>query len=90
MTQISLEDFHYDLHDKNTKKTPLLRLGHGSGALTVSQLLNIKNSRRNQRQFTDFRRSNHIGKMYHYDFPKTRKLIVDTYKPLGWVQLSKK
>ena len=86
----SLENFYHDLDDKNSEKTPLLRLGHGSGALTVSQLLNIKNSRMNQRQFTDFRRSNHIGRNYDYDFPKTRKLIVDTYKPLGWVQLSKK
>lgn len=86
----SLENFYYDLYDKNTERTPLLRLGHGSGALTVSQLLNIKNSRRNQKQFTDFRSFNRIGKNYDYDFPKTRKLIVNTYKPLGWVQLSKK
>ena len=86
----NLVKFYKGLLKRNTETNPLMRLGHGSGALTVSQLLEIKNSRRDQRQFTDFRRSNHIGKMYHYDFPKTRKLIVDTYKPLGWVQLSKK
>ncbi|WP_297982845.1 type III-A CRISPR-associated RAMP protein Csm5 [uncultured Methanobrevibacter sp.] len=98
----SLKNFYNELYKKNTVKTPLLRLGHGSGALTVSQLLKIKNSRRNQNQFTEFRSRNGIGKMkkktgknkkkeaVNYDFPKTRKLIVDTYKPLGWVQLSKK
>lgn len=84
-----LENFYLDLSSKNTEESPLLRLGHGSGALTVSQLLNIKNSRRTQRQFTDFRNRNRIGKYYDYDFPKTRKLIVKSYKPLGWVKLSK-
>ena len=96
----NLVKFYKDLLKRNTETNPLIRLGHGSGALTVSQLLEIKNSRRDQRQFTEFRSRNHIGKMkkkgknkkkeaVDYDFPKTRKLIVDTYKPLGWVQLSK-
>ena len=85
----NLVKFYKGLLKRNTETNPLMRLGHGSGALTVSQLLEIKNSRRDQRQFTDFRRSNDIGRSYDYDFPKTRKLIVDTYKPLGWVQLSK-
>ena len=80
---------HYNnLKEKNSEESPLLRLGQGSGALGVSQLLKVKNSR-NIYEFTSFRRSNDLGHKYVYDFPKTRKLIVNSLEPLGWVQLSK-
>lgn len=88
-----LYDFYFKLQDKNEEDSPLLRLGQGSGALTVSQLLNVKNSR-SFSQFNSFRK-NHIlsnrqrRRFYPYDFPKTRKLVVNTLEPLGWVKLSK-
>ncbi|ADC47029.1 CRISPR-associated RAMP protein Csm5 family [Methanobrevibacter ruminantium M1] len=77
-----------DLKDKNTEESPLLRLGQGSGALGVSQLLEVKNSR-SPTEFTTFRKFNRLGHKNHYDFPKTRKLIVNSFEPLGWVKLSK-
>lgn len=83
-----LYDFYNDLKEKNAKDSPLLRLGQGSGALTVSQLLNIKNSR-SSRDFLSFRNSNHLGHRDEYDFPKTRKLVANTLEPLGWVKLIK-
>ncbi len=83
-----LYDHYNNLKDKNSEESPLLRLGQGSGALGVSQLLKVKNSR-NRYEFTSFRKSNYLGHKYDYDFPKTRKLIVNSLEPLGWVQLSK-
>lgn len=80
---------YYDnLKELNTEDSPLLRLGQGTGALGVSQLLEVKNTR-SRAEFTSFRKRNRIGKPYDYDFPKTRKLIVNSYEPLGWVKLSK-
>ena len=83
-----LYDHYNNLKEKNSEEFPLLRLGQGSGALGVSQLLKVKNSR-NRYEFTSFRKSNYLGHKYDYDFPKTRKLIVNSLEPLGWVQLSK-
>lgn len=80
--------FYEILKEENEKNSPLLRIGQGSGALTVSQLLNIKKSR-SPRDFTSFRNYNHLGHRQEYDFPKTRKLVVNTLEPLGWVKLSK-
>ena len=80
--------FYEILKEENEPDSPLLRIGQGSGALTVSQLLNIKNSR-SSRDFTFFRNFNHLGHKQEYDFPKTRRLVVNTLEPLGWVKLSK-
>lgn len=84
-----LEDFYNDIYKLNSIERPFIRLGQGSGVLAVSQMLNIKNSRKSLNDFTKFRNDNGIGKFYNYDFPKTKKLIVNSDMPLGWVQLSK-
>ena len=85
---VKFYEFYEILKEENEENSPLLRIGQGSGALTVSQLLNIKNSR-SPRDFTAFRNHNHLGRRKEYDFPKTRKLVVNTLEPLGWVKLSK-
>ena len=85
----NLEDFYNDIYKLNSIERPFIRLGQGSGVLAVSQMLNIKNSRKSLNDFTKFRNDNGIGKFYNYDFPKTKKLIVNSDMPLGWVQLSK-
>ena len=84
-----LEDFYNNIYKLNSIDKPFIRLGHGSGVLAVSQMLNIKNSRKSLNDFTKFRKDNEIRKFYNYDFPKTKKLIVNSDMPLGWVQLSK-
>lgn len=89
-----IDNYYLNLKDKNKPDSPLLRLGSGSGALAMSQLLEIKNSRESLKQFTSFRRNERVGKKYktfvesNYNYPKTRKLIVNTYEPLGWVKLN--
>ena len=85
----ALEDFYNNIYKLNSIDKPFIRLGQGSGVLAVSQMLNIKNSRKSLNDFTKFRNDNGIGKFYNYDFPKTKKLIVNSDMPLGWVQLSK-
>ena len=84
----NLEKFYNNIYNLNSVDCPFIRLGQGSGVLAVSQILNIKNSR-NPNEFKEFRNHNRIGKNYRYDFPKTKKLIVNSDMPLGWVQLSR-
>lgn len=84
----NLEKFYNNIYNLNSVDCPFIRLGQGSGVLAVSQILNIKNSR-NPNEFKEFRNHNGIGKNYRYDFPKTKKLIVNSDMPLGWVQLSR-
>ena len=80
----SLYKFYSNISKFNTRNTPLLKIGAGSGFLATTIGLKIKNNdpglyeeiRRNQRR------------AYEFSFPKSRKITTVGGKPLGWVQLS--
>ncbi len=81
-----LKNFYEQLKSKNTKGSPVLRLGHGSGYLATTIGLKLK---RYPNVFEKVRRSLR-GKSYPYEFPKTRKIVIENGKPaypLGWVKL---
>ncbi len=84
-----LKNFYEQLKSKNTKDSPLLRLGHGSGYLATTIGLKLK---RYPNVFEKVRRSLR-GKSYPYEFPKTRKIVFENGKPsypLGWVKIYRK
>lgn len=76
----------YKFYSKNKKynkeKTPLLRVGFGSGFLATSIGLKI-------REYDDYMYSKIIDYKDAYDFcfPKSRKITRKDEMPLGWIQL---
>lgn len=81
-----LSDFYRRLKSENSIKSPVLRLGQGSGYLSTTIGLKLK---KYPHIFEKVRKSTR-GKSYPYEFPKSRKIVVENGKPihsLGWVKL---
>lgn len=79
----SLNKFYKRASKLNTKDTPLLKIGAGSGFLATTLALKIK-----EYDYSLFERIRKQKKGYDFCFPKSRKITVNGGKPLGWVQLS--
>jgi len=77
-----LENFYTDLESKNTPESPLMRIGHGSGFLSTTIGLRLKED---PETYEMVRKTFH--RAYPFEFPKTRKLT-EQKKPLGWVKVS--
>jgi len=77
-----LEKFYLDLEAKNDPDSPLMRIGHGSGFLSITVGLRLKEEDPETYEMVrkTFRRA------YPFEFPKTRKLTRQK-KPLGWVKV---
>ncbi len=78
-----LPKFYEDLKSKNTEKTPVIKLGHGTGYLATTIGLYLK---KNPGVYEEVKKSLH-GKSYSFEFPKTRKIVVEEKTPLGWCRL---
>lgn len=81
-----LEKFYLQLEKLNEKDSPLMRIGFGSGFLSTTIGLRLKNERKRAFEMImqTFKRS------CLFEFPKTRKLTLRNqkpYKPLGWVKV---
>ena len=82
---VYLEEFYKDLDSKNKKETPLLRLGWGTGLLSKSVALKIKNYDEGiYRDMFNVKDSS--------EYPKSKRIAVTKKEPLegmplGWVQL---
>lgn len=77
-----LENFYKKLKEKNEPDSPLMRIGHGSGFLSVTIGLRLKEEDPETYELVrkTFRRS------YPFEFPKTRRLT--THKtPIGWAKV---
>ena len=83
---VYLEEFYKDLDSKNKKETPLLRLGWGTGLLSKSVALKIKNYDEGiYKEMFNVKDSS--------EYPKSKRIAVTNEKPLermplGWVKLS--
>lgn len=78
-----LRDFYADMRAKNEEDAPIMKLGQGSGFMATTIGLKLK---KKPEVLEKVKRSLR-GKTYPYEFPKTRKIIVEQKLPLGWVQL---
>ena len=78
-----LHDFYTGLRAKNEENAPVMKLGQGSGFMAMTIGLKLK---KKPEVLEKVKRSLR-GKTYPYEFPKTRKIIVEQKLPLGWVQL---
>jgi CRISPR type III-A-associated RAMP protein Csm5 len=78
-----LRDFYADMRAKNEEDAPVMKLGQGSGFMATTIGLKLK---KKPEVLEKVKRSLR-GKTYPYEFPKTRKIIVEQKLPLGWVQL---
>lgn len=78
-----LENFYTKLEEKNELKSPLMRIGHGSGFLSTTIGLRLKEEDPETYEMVrkTFRRA------YPFEFPKTRKLTGQK-RPLGWVKVN--
>lgn len=84
-----LEKFYKSIKDKNTIDTPLLKIGAGSGFLATTIALKIKEY--DEYEFEDYFervRNATRGKSYSFEYPKSRKVISEGGKPLGWIQFA--
>jgi CRISPR-associated protein Csm5 len=78
-----LHDFYVDLRAKNEEEAPVMKLGQGSGFMAMTIGLKLKR----KPEVLEKVKMSLRGKTYPYEFPKTRKIIVEQMLPLGWVQL---
>ncbi len=78
-----LLNFYEHLKKVNKEDSPLIKLGQGAGYLATTIGLELK---RNPAVFDDVRKSLR-GKSYSFEFPKTRKIVVEEKMPLGWCRL---
>ncbi len=60
-----------------------MKLGQGSGFMAMTIGLKLKK----MPEVLEKVKRSLRGKTYPYEFPKTRKIIVELMLPLGWVQL---
>ncbi len=75
--------FYEELKNKNKEDSPVIKLGQGAGYLATTIGLELK---RNPAVFEEVRKSLR-GKSYSFEFPKTRKIVVEEKMPLGWCRL---
>ncbi len=78
-----LLSFHENLKRMNKEDSPVIKLGQGAGYLATTIGLELK---RNPAVFEEVRKSLR-GKSYSFEFPKTRKIMVEEKMPLGWCRL---
>ena len=78
-----LSDFYAELRDKNTEDEPVMKLGQGSGFMATTIGLKLKK----RKEILEKVKRSLRGKTYPYEFPKTRKIIVEEKSPLGWVKI---
>lgn len=76
--------FYKNIKKMNTLDTPVLRVGAGSGFLSTTVGLKIKEY---DKSLFDNIRDGTRGKTYDYSFPKSRKITMTGGNPLGWIQL---
>lgn len=79
-----LEDFYKELVTQNTKESPVLNIGQGTGFLASTISMKIKEY---DAELYDKVREATRGKTYPNEFPKTRKVILEDKIPLGWVKV---
>lgn len=79
-----LYNFYDNLYAKNSKNEPLIRVGAGSGLMSTTILMKIKNY--DKYKFNEIRKSKLFKKTYPYEFPKSRR-INKFGQPLGWIKL---
>lgn len=77
-----LEDFYTKLEEKNEPESPLMRIGHGSGFLSTTIGLRLKEE--DPETYEMIRKT--FRRAYPFEFPKTRRLTGQK-KPLGWVKV---
>jgi CRISPR type III-A-associated RAMP protein Csm5 len=80
-----LYDFYRDLQSENNEIKPLLKLGQGSGFLNTTICLKLKKD--DPRVYEKVRRALR-GRSHSFEFPKTRKIILEEKVPLGWCKIS--
>ena len=80
-----LSKFYSNLENINSMDNPVLKVGAGSGFLSTTVGLKIKNY---DPFLFDKIADGTRGKTYTYSFPKSRKVTKKGGMPLGWVQLS--
>jgi CRISPR-associated protein Csm5 len=78
-----LSEFYSDLRQKNKEDAPVMKLGQGSGFMATTIGLKLKK----RPELLEKVKRSLRGKTYPYEFPKTRKIIVEEEVPLGWVKL---
>ena len=78
-----LSTFYEKIQKLNSKDSPLLKIGHGTGFMATTIGLKLKND---HQLFEKIRMSTR-GKTYQYEFPKTRKIDIEKHIPLGWCKL---
>jgi CRISPR-associated protein Csm5 len=75
-----LQKFYESLKKINTESSPVIKLGQGSGFLATTIGLEIK---KYPDVYEEVRKSTR-GRSYPFEFPKTRKIVVEEKMPLGW------
>lgn len=75
--------FYENLKKANKEDSPIIKLGQGAGYLATTIGLELK---KNPAVFEEVRKSLR-GKSYSFEFPKTRKIVVEEKMPLGWCRL---
>lgn len=78
-----LGKFYTNLKKENSLSKPLLHIGSGSGFMNTTIGLKIKK----EDPLTFEKLSETAPKSYDYEFPKSRKILVNGGIPLGWVKL---
>ena len=78
-----LLEFYKKLKKINTEDSPVIKLGQGSGYLATTIGLELKN---NPDVFEEVRKSLR-GKSYSFEFPKTRRIVMEEKMPLGWCRI---
>ena len=78
-----LLEFYERLKKINTEDSPVIKLGQGSGYLATTIGLKLKN---NPDVFEEVRKSLR-GRSYSFEFPKTRRIVMEEKMPLGWCRI---
>lgn len=78
-----LLEFYEKLKKINTEDSPVIKLGQGSGYLATTIGLELK---KNPDVFENVRKSLR-GKSYSFEFPKTRRIVMEEKMPLGWCRI---
>ena len=79
----SLNKFYSNISKLNTKDTPLLKIGAGSGFLATT--VGMKIQEYDPGLYDAIRKQK---RSYEFSFPKSRKITKVGGKPLGWIQLN--
>lgn len=78
-----LQNFYVNLKNINNVSSPVIKLGQGSGFLATTIGLEIK---KYPDVYDEVRKSTR-GRSYGFEFPKTRKIVVEEKMPLGWCRI---